>query len=355
MNLEFGRKLRTLRGARGMTQEQLAGRLGVSPQAVSKWETGAAAPDIGLLPGISVAFGATIDELFCLSDAEHLARVGQLLTDSRDLDAQTFSSAETLLQGILARCPDSALAALRLAELYEHRSETLTRQAVLYAKQAIRIAPEEKSGHSVLTRLLRGHGGDWTQTNTLEMVRYYRGLMKRVPDYQEGWRWLLEQLIGNGSLEEAREIVENNPVVRRHVLAKMWLGDIAYARGDGTEALRLWDECVGSAPDDWRPRAFRADRMVAMGRYGEAIRDYEAWLEKQPAPPYCDPYICMALLYEELRDLPKAIEQREAHRRLLREIGFEQGEAIDGVDREIARLQSALAETPGGKSTDQPT
>lgn len=48
----------------GLTQLQLADYLGVSSQAVSKWEQGSSAPDISLLPGLSKIFGVSINELF---------------------------------------------------------------------------------------------------------------------------------------------------------------------------------------------------------------------------------------------------------------------------------------------------
>ena len=56
--------LAQLRRNSGMTQEQLASRLGVTFQAVSKWETGISCPDIQLLPRISDVFGVTLDTLF---------------------------------------------------------------------------------------------------------------------------------------------------------------------------------------------------------------------------------------------------------------------------------------------------
>lgn len=58
------RKIGELRRASNMTQEQLAERLGVTFQAVSKWENGLSCPDIALLPLISGIFGISIDELF---------------------------------------------------------------------------------------------------------------------------------------------------------------------------------------------------------------------------------------------------------------------------------------------------
>ena len=48
----------------GLTQEALAEKLGVSFQAVSKWETAKSAPDVVLLPIMADIFGCYIDELF---------------------------------------------------------------------------------------------------------------------------------------------------------------------------------------------------------------------------------------------------------------------------------------------------
>ena len=64
--MEIGSNIRTLRQRKGLTQEQVATCLGVSYQAVSKWETGANTPDISLLPGLAALFGVPIDTLFSL-------------------------------------------------------------------------------------------------------------------------------------------------------------------------------------------------------------------------------------------------------------------------------------------------
>ncbi len=63
MKLEFGEKVRSLRTERGLTQEKLADFLGVSFQAVSKWERGDTVPDIYMLPSIASFFGVSIDYL----------------------------------------------------------------------------------------------------------------------------------------------------------------------------------------------------------------------------------------------------------------------------------------------------
>ena len=62
--MKIGENIRALRQSRMLTQEQVALHLGVSSQAVSKWETSANTPDIALLPGLADLFGVTVDALF---------------------------------------------------------------------------------------------------------------------------------------------------------------------------------------------------------------------------------------------------------------------------------------------------
>lgn len=64
MQLNLGNKIRALRHRDGRTQEALAEVLGVTAQAVSRWEAGGSYPDMNLIPSIANYFGVTIDELF---------------------------------------------------------------------------------------------------------------------------------------------------------------------------------------------------------------------------------------------------------------------------------------------------
>lgn len=60
----IGSNIRAFRLRNKLTQEQLAEKLGVTFQAVSKWETNANTPDIALLPEIAKSLGIMIDDLF---------------------------------------------------------------------------------------------------------------------------------------------------------------------------------------------------------------------------------------------------------------------------------------------------
>ena len=55
--MTFGEKLNSMRKNSGFTQEEVAVRLGISPQAVSKWENDLSCPDIMLLPEIAKLYG----------------------------------------------------------------------------------------------------------------------------------------------------------------------------------------------------------------------------------------------------------------------------------------------------------
>ena len=63
-NKEFSKNLRQLRLEKKLTQEQLAGILGVSVQSVSRWECGNTLPDVMLLPEIARLYGVTVDDLY---------------------------------------------------------------------------------------------------------------------------------------------------------------------------------------------------------------------------------------------------------------------------------------------------
>ena len=63
MNTTLGKRIAALRREKALTQEELAEKLGVSPQAISKWENDQTCPDISLLPLLANLFDITVDEL----------------------------------------------------------------------------------------------------------------------------------------------------------------------------------------------------------------------------------------------------------------------------------------------------
>ena len=64
MKITIGEKIKELRLQSGQKQDNLAAAVGVTAQAVSRWESGGSYPDLELIPSIANYFGVSIDELF---------------------------------------------------------------------------------------------------------------------------------------------------------------------------------------------------------------------------------------------------------------------------------------------------
>lgn len=78
MRLNLGENLRGLRRASGMTQEQLADRMGVSYQAISRWENGTTYPDLEFIPALAEIFGVTADSLLGIPDKKREAEAEEV-------------------------------------------------------------------------------------------------------------------------------------------------------------------------------------------------------------------------------------------------------------------------------------
>ena len=74
--MKLHEKIYSQRKLKGLSQEELAEKLGVSRQAVSKWETGEALPEITKLKGLADTFGVTTD--FLLNDYEDVYMKGEV-------------------------------------------------------------------------------------------------------------------------------------------------------------------------------------------------------------------------------------------------------------------------------------
>lgn len=87
MQVKLGEKIRELRRRDGRKQEELANALGVTCQAVSRWEANGGYPDLELLPSIANYFDVTIDELFGYdNDREH--KISTVAAQIKDMNSQ---------------------------------------------------------------------------------------------------------------------------------------------------------------------------------------------------------------------------------------------------------------------------
>lgn len=75
MDMTLGKRIAQIRRAKGIKQDELAEKLGVTPQAVSKWENDVSCPDISLLPRLAELLGVTTDELLSGKKEETAVRI----------------------------------------------------------------------------------------------------------------------------------------------------------------------------------------------------------------------------------------------------------------------------------------
>lgn len=109
LEMKLGTKLTALRRAKGLTQEQLAEKLGVSAPAVSKWETDTSYPDITLLCPLARALDTNVDTLLQfeekLSDQEVAEIINGVVAAARQ---DGYEASERRLFEALHRYPNSA-------------------------------------------------------------------------------------------------------------------------------------------------------------------------------------------------------------------------------------------------------
>lgn len=95
----------TLRKEKKITQAQLAEKLGVSEQSISKWENNQCAPDVSLFPIIADYFGVSIDRLFGYHTSSYDTEVKEILKKSDD-SMDTYKEIEIISEG-LKKYPNS--------------------------------------------------------------------------------------------------------------------------------------------------------------------------------------------------------------------------------------------------------
>ena len=115
MKLNVGENIRRLRRGADMTQEQLADKLGVAYQSVSRWENGTTYPDIEFLPSLAGIFGVTVDELIGCEEVRRNDEIEKKIERFHILCSSEDTTAETLLP-ILRELHKDCLPVARVCE-----------------------------------------------------------------------------------------------------------------------------------------------------------------------------------------------------------------------------------------------
>lgn len=109
MKTTIGKTLRALRRKKQVSQERLAERLGVSFQAVSKWENDLCLPDVTLFPAIAEFFGVSTDVLFGIDRSATERRIDEICAQAAECRDAEPARAEAILREGLTRYPGNAI------------------------------------------------------------------------------------------------------------------------------------------------------------------------------------------------------------------------------------------------------
>lgn len=338
--MKIGNQIKTLRIEKGVKQEELADYLGVSFQAVSKWETGASVPDISLLPELAVYFGITIDELFQMPNETQFERIENMFWRERRINPETFEHSIHFLEGVLKEEPENVRACSDLAYLYNHRAHSDHELASDYAKKAMELKPEEKDGWVPYLEANGGVCGDEWYDNHFTVIQYFKQFVEKHPKNHLGLYAIIENLLADGWYQEAVPYIEQIKEVAKNYQYEMYTGDVAFGMGDKEKAVEYWNQAVEHYPDRWQAYCMRGDRLKKLGRYEEAIADFEHCVSMQESPRIYDGLCSLAQIHEQLGQYAMAIED---YRRIIKVLKEEYkvtgGESIEQNLREIERLK----------------
>lgn len=168
--INIGNKIKLLRSKFRISQETLAESMGVSFQAVSKWETGAAAPDISLLPALANFFGVSTDEILDYDRFANEKKITEICNRAYTLRREHPEEAEKILREGLKSFPGNEILLNNL--LYTLPVERYNEAANL-CKALIETAQDDEVKYDairILSEIYSANGQKGLCADTLERI-----------------------------------------------------------------------------------------------------------------------------------------------------------------------------------------
>lgn len=188
MNIRLGAKIRELRKRKGISQEVLAQVLGVSFQAVSKWETATTLPDVALIPAIAAFFGVSTDELFDMNLMEQEQKVAELCREAAAYRWDDPARSERMLRDALRQFPGNDVILNNL--LYTLQTPDRREEVVTLCKSILEVTRDDEVKYDVLRILARTYremGQQALVMPTLEQIpELYFSKLELVANYTDG-------------------------------------------------------------------------------------------------------------------------------------------------------------------------
>jgi len=341
--MEIGIQIKQIRLRRGITQEAIAQHLGITAQAVSKWERGVATPDISLLPELSAYLGVSIDALFSISDDTRMERIQNMLWDVRFLSQAEIESSRDFLLEKAAKEPNNGAPYALLAEMENHIAQCHKDMAAEYAKEALCRDYTLKDAHSELTAAMCRGCGDWCASNHYALIEFYKDFVEKHPDFVPGYLWLLDPLLDDNRIVEA-EYYCNQMARHDHTYRTfLYRSRIELAKGNKEQAMSILADMEKQFSDTWIMYLGLGDIMIEIGEYEQAKYYYRKYIENQTPPRYTDSLTSIAQLCEILGDYEGAIcAIKEEISLLASDWNTITGETVDQHYRNISRLEAKL-------------
>ena len=340
MSIDLGSKIKQLRLLRSMTQEQLAQKLGLTAQAISKWESGTNMPDIQMLPDLSVILGVSIDELFAMTEESRMERIENMIYDVRFIPEEDFRQAERFLKDCQSKDAISGKAGLLLAMLYNKRADEYHELAKPLAREALQNIPGEKDAFVAVFEAEGGPFQDWNFINHSSMVDFFKAETKKHAGDIRYYFWLLDLLIADCRTAEAREYAEKMRAVEYSYHYEMFMGHIAHMEGDLPGAMNWWRKMTEHSPEKYQVWFEYGSILAKLGRYEEAIPYFQKAQPMRPNPRFTDCEDALSQIYLILGDIDGAINAQKQMLQIMKEDWTTEGEGVNAILREIQRLES---------------
>jgi transcriptional regulator with XRE-family HTH domain len=331
MNIKLGAKLRQLRTERGITQEALAQEIGVSFQAVSKWETDTTTPDIALLPDLAKFFAVTLDDLFSLTPDDHIEKIDAMLRDDFIITDENFTWAERYLKGALSDNARDNDIRVRLIGLYNHRADRTKKMAWHFAREGINVDANDVRFHRMFYNACR-QGGDLDR-----LISFYKNEAASKAQNRHAVQVMIEAYLETHQPQKARVWLEKlEPCFDRF----LYEGDILLADGDESAAKTAWRGAEQYA-EKYQDTLHIAKRFYKLHDDDAAIEFYQKSGEARTPKGALDYAYALAFIYDRQGRPADAIAMWENILAVLAsDWDTTSGESVDWPLREIARLRA---------------
>lgn len=204
MQLNIGTKIRELRRKEKRTQEALADALGVTSQAVSRWESGGSYPDMEIIPSIAHYFGVSIDELFGY-DNERTKAIDTLVSMINDMNFKNNGVDINIDECI-------AIARNAMIEYPGNEKIMLCLASVLFNAGYVRYGEYhliDEEGYNIYDVERHRQYAEWK-----EAISLYEKLLKTIEDGEyrhRAIRELVQLYLNIGEHDRALDVIQTAP------------------------------------------------------------------------------------------------------------------------------------------------